>query len=94
MISRFEEHCEHMHDADIEQYRSRCEDFDQYEDHLLDIANGNNYEGEYKLNYDSYCVVASQFDSCDFYGIAVEVSSVTTYSNQGEIVYLDDDLPF
>ena len=65
-----------------------------YADHLLDIANGNDYEGEYKLNYESYCVVASQFDSCDFYGIAVEVSSVTTYSNQDEIIYLDDDLPF
>lgn len=88
MISRFEEHCEHMHDADIEQYRSRCEDFDQYEDHLLDIANGNNYEGEYKLNYDSYCVVASQFDSCDFYD-NIEAPCILT-----ETPSIDDDLPF
>ena len=64
-----------------------------YTDHLLDIANGNNYEGEYKLNYDSYCVVASQFDSCDFYS-TIQVSFATTSSNQGEIVHLDDDLPF
>ena len=60
---------------------------------VLDTANGNNYEQEYCFNYDSYCVVASQFDSCDFYS-AVQVSCSTTYSNQGEIVYLDDDLPF
>ena len=63
-----------------------------YADHLLDIANGNDYEGEYSFNYESYCIVASQFDSCDFYN-NIETSH-TYVSNKNEITYLDDDLPF
>lgn len=61
-----------------------------YVDYLLDVANGNNYEGEYNLNYESYCIVASQFDSCNFYN---NIVTPCTYTSNND-TYLDDDLPF